>query len=348
MAMGVQAPHVCGSIHKENMMYPKLRENVWHIDPGAANAVLMTTGTSYKVPTLPALEFLKMRSYCTGHHSIGMIATKSGLSVHDVKALLASLEPSGIVVLSKVADGAEDLNAEDVRERYTRLAALWSHELRLSYIGNEFVNGDLPKIALTGWLLEMYHYIADFPAAIEHAAIHARGELGKLLMNYAEQERGHEHFVAATLQNLGVSQAEIESSVPMLSTRLVAFLMRELFEIAPWAVLPVAAMIEAQEFDDDQIETFKTTLCNRYGLAADAFDPYFRHQEIDVGMGHAQLLATHRHLIGLPDRATLDDVTNKIHDIKHAFDLQGLEIKAYYSALDGKYVPRQPVTFDSI
>ena len=194
----------------------------------------------------------------------------------------------------------------------------------------------------------MYHYIKDFPEAIEHAAQHADGRLRAVLERYAAQERGHEEYVLATLLNIGISRAEIESSIPLLATRLVGFLMRELFELAPWSVLPVAAMIEAQEFDDRQIETFKTNLSTRYGLSAAAFDPYFEHQRIDVGMGHAELLASHLELIGESDAQVLDEVTNKIHDLKHAFDLQGIEIKAYYGSLNGKYVPRQPVTFDSI
>jgi pyrroloquinoline quinone (PQQ) biosynthesis protein C len=285
------------------------------------------------------------RSQCTPNSAVDSIAQKSGLSVDDVNALLASLEPSGIVISS---GAAVEVTAEEVRDRCARLAALWSNELRTAYIGNEFARGKLPRTALAGWLLEMYHYIADFPAAIAHAARHATGKLREVLTIYAAQERGHETFVLATLENLGVSRAEAESSTPMLSTRLIGFLMRELFEIAPWTVLPVAAMIEAQEFDDSGIERFKRNLCDCYSLPADAFDPYFRHQEIDVGMGHAEMLATHGHLIEQTDPATLDDITNKIHDLKHAFDLQGLEIKAYYAELNGKYVPRQPVTFDSI
>ena len=52
---------------------------------------------------------------------------------------------------------------------------------------------------------------------------------------------------------------------------------------------------------------------------------------------------------GLADDAhVLDQVVNKIHDLKHAFDLQGIEIKAYFTTLNGKYLPRQPVTFASI
>jgi hypothetical protein len=56
----------------------------------------------------------------------------------------------------------------------------------------------------------------------------------------------------------------------------------------------------------------------------------------------------HLNLIEIDDAAVLDQVVNKIHDLKHAFDLQGIEIKAYYTTLNGKYLPRQPVTFESI
>lgn len=327
-------------------MHPRLRENVWRIDPELPRATLMTPDQTYTVPTQSALAFLKMRTYCTGYHSLDAIAERSGLSIAVVQGLLKSLAPAGVVIDS--APAGDEVSAQELRERLVKLAALWSAELRFIYIGNEFAAGELPKAALVGWLIEMYHYIHDFPEAIAHAARHAQGELRTVLAHYAQQERGHEQFVLDTLVNLGLSPQEVETSTPMLSTRLIAFLMRELFELAPWSVLPTAAMIEAQDFEDDQIEAFKKNLCDCYGLSTEAFDPYFEHQEIDVGMGHAQLLATNLHLIESTDRARLDQITNKMHDLLHAFDLQGMEIKAYYRSLDGKYIPRQPVTFDAI
>jgi hypothetical protein len=69
---------------------------------------------------------------------------------------------------------------------------------------------------------------------------------------------------------------------------------------------------------------------------------------VDWSLNHAALLAANIDLIEIDDVAILDQIVNKIHDLKHAFDLQGLEIKAYYTNLDGKYLPRQPVDFHSI
>jgi hypothetical protein len=71
-----------------------------------------------------------------------------------------------------------------------------------------------------------------------------------VLRRYADEERGHEGFVLQTLVNLGMSRVEVTTSIPLLSTRLVGFLMRELFELEPASTLMVAAVIEAQEFDE--------------------------------------------------------------------------------------------------
>lgn len=328
-------------------MFPKLRENVWHIDPQQESALLITSHAKFEVPTVPALQFLKMRTYCTGHNTLDMIAEKSGLSLTDVNILLGSLEPASIVYTAG-APTEEKLPQEYIRDVLLRACHIWSDELRISYIGNEFAGGQLPKSVLIGWLLEMYHYIKDFPKAIEHAAHHAKGRLKEVLTKYAEEEKGHEEFVLKTLVNLGLSRTEVETSIPLLSTRLVGFLMRELFELEPSSALMVAAVIEAQEFDEEKIDDFKIRLSNYYGLDPRVFEPYFKHQQIDVGLGHAELLESHLGLIDIDEQPILDQVINKLHDLKHAFDLQGIEIKHYYATLNGKYLPRQAVKFESI
>lgn len=331
---------------EDRKMFPKLRENVWHINPEQETAILITSKSTFNVPTAPALQFLRIRSYCTGQQSVDCIAEKSGLSSADVNALLQSLEPAGIVY--SLPHSEEKLGSVQVRDVLMRACHIWSNELRSSYIGNEFAAGKLPKSVLIGWLLEMYHYISDFPYAIEHGAHHATGRLKELLLKFSAEEKGHEGFVLDTLINLGLSRAEVETSIPLLSTRLIGFLMRELFETEPFSALMVAAVVEAQEFDEEQIGRFKAKLHEHYGVEARAFDPYFKHQQIDVGLGHADLLSSHLDLIETDDRCLLDRVVNGVHDLKHAFDLQGIEIKSYFTNLNGKYFPRQAVDFESI
>ena len=245
-------------------MFPKLRENVWHVNPSHETAALITSRATYQVPAVAALHFLKMRSYFTGHNSLEAIAKKSGFSMEDLTALLQSLEPAGIVYEASTSDKLVPI--EHVREKLSLACRIWSQELALGYIGNEFARGELPKTVLIGWLLEMYHYIRDFPHAIEHGARCATGELQEILHQYAEEEKGHEEFVLRTLMNLGMSKAEVHTSIPLLSTRMIGFQMRELFEVEPSSALMVAAVLEAQEFNDAQIDAFKGHLRSHYGI----------------------------------------------------------------------------------
>lgn len=326
---------------------PKLKENVFHIYPDMERANLITLQGTYNLPTTAALAFLKMRSFCTGHHSVTQIARKSGFTVEQVIACLNSLKSSGIIYSSTQTNNAGETGSE-IRNKLLKTTLLWADELKHSYIGNEFVSGKLPREALIGWLLEMYHYIMDFPEAIQAAADASSGTLKFILEKFAREERGHEIFVVKTLVNLGLSVKEIESSHPMLSTRMIGFVMRDMFSLEPSTVLLLAALVEAQEFDEDQIGIFKQKLDDYYKIGARSFDPYFDHQRIDFNLGHAKMLEDNLDLLNVSNPSLLDGMVNKLHDVKHAFDLQGAEIRSYYGDLNGKYVPRQPINYSDI
>lgn len=330
-----------------DLKYPKLRENIWHISSRSDTALLLTTRASFEVDREDALKFIRIRSYCTGVHSIEDIASKSGLSVDEVTSILASLREAE--VLCPPSGDVESPTLDEVRKTLTTITSIWSDELRNAYIGNDFVKGGLSRTALAGWLVEMYHYIKDFPWAIEHGANHTQpGKLKDVLLNYANQEKNHEEFVVKTLVNLGLKREEVKTSWPLVSTRAVALLMREMFEEEPVSVLLMAALVEAQEFRDDSIQGFKLRMQELYDLPLDTFNPFFEHQKIDVGMGHAELLERNIELFDVTDPKRLDRIVNRLHDLKHAFELQTEEIKAYYSDLEGKYFPRQPMLFSSL
>jgi hypothetical protein len=54
-------------------------------------------------------------------------------------------------------------------------------------------------------------------------------------------------------------------------------------------------------------------------------------------------------LINITELDRLDNLINKLHDLKHAFELQSLEIKAYYGEpRNGRYVQRQAMKFHAI
>lgn len=330
----------------ESTRHPRLRENLWHLEPETGRAVLITPEARFEVELPEAERFLRMRSFCNGHHSVEEIARGSGLPEAEVRSTLESLEEARVLCAPSPPRGR--VRPEVAREALLRACRIWGEELRLSYVGNELVQGGLSRTVLLGWLLEMYHYVRDFPEAIAQAARAAQGELQRVLNRYTAQERGHELFLVRTLENLGLKREEIEGSTPLVSTRLVGLLMRELFAIEPAAALLVAALVEAQEFDEPQIRLFQERIFQLYGDSEEALGPVFEHQRVDVQMGHARLLEDHLELLAVEDVETLDRLVNGLHDLKHAFDLQGLEIKEYYGTLGGKYFPRQPMGLHSL
>jgi hypothetical protein len=331
-----------------DLAYPKLRENIWHISFKSDTALLLTSRASFEVDRDDALKFLRIRSYCTGVHSVDDIASKSGLSVDDVSTILVSLREAEVLCPPAGTSEPPPPLAE-IRKTLANIVSIWSDELRTGYIGNHFMKGDQPKTTLAGWLVEMYHYIKDFPYAIEHGAKHAPpGPLKDVLLKYANQEKSHEEFVVKTLVNMGLKREEVLSSSPLVSTRAVSLLMREMFAEEPISVLLMAALVEAQEFPEDRFHVFKERMQELYGFPLTTFEPFFEHQKVDVGMGHADLFLDNLELFDITDPQRLDRMVHNVHDLKHTFELQTAEIKSYYSNLDGKYFPRQPMLFSSL
>ena len=320
--------------------HPYLRENLWQVTPDAPLAYVESPDGCFEVPTEQALAFMRIRPHCTPHNSVASIAERSGVAAPEVAAMLASLYTIGLV-------GARETG--DPIARLTRIVELGSNELARDFIGNALLDEPLPRTVLIGWLLETYHYVRDFPEAIASAAALAPdGPLKGLLMRYADEERGHERFVLATLQNLGLSAREVIESRPLVSTRAIGWLMRDLFAAAPSSVLLMAALVEAQELPEGDAEAFQAQVEARYDLPRGALAPYFEHQAIDSQLGHHRLFADNLDCFDLGDAGVRDTVVDRLHDLKHGFDLQGLEIRHYYGATTGAYLPRQPMRYGAL
>lgn len=313
-------------------MLPCLRENVWCIDPNQPTAFLMTSTATFEVPTEVALRFLRLRSWCTGLNSLDRIADRSALPIDEVEDLLRWLEPAGIIRWS-----VGDSPPGDPLEILARACRLWNDEHRIASLGSAIASGTVAQPVVRGWLLEQYHLTIDLPAAVEHGASRANGRLRGLLLDVAAQERGREKPVRQALTELGVSGMEVDSSIPLLSTRLVGFLMRELFELEPWSVLMVLAVTELRASAGETANTSEGPL-----------SPYLHELKVHAGLGHAGLLEANSELVTVDDSRRVDRALNMVHDLMHAFDLQRQEVMSYFGSLDGKYFPRQAVSLASI
>lgn len=299
----------------------------------------------YEIPRHEAEEFLKIRAFCTGHARVEDIARKGGLPLERTRQIIASLAENDM--LRRPWRPFESLSADDIQQTMRVATGLWAQQLRETHIAVEVFNGEVSFQVAVGWLLESYHYIHCFPAALEVAAASAAGTLHHVLQDYAAQEQGHELFVEQTLCRLGLSSDEIRSSVPLVTTRLIDLLMRELFRDTPCAALLVAAMVEADDFAPEELQGLQAAFARHYEVDLDCLAPYFRHSQIDADLGHAKLADAHSHLLRWHSESQLARTVNRLHDLKHAFDAQKLEIKAYYGQV-GNYFPRQRVDYFSL
>jgi hypothetical protein len=331
---------------KDWAVYPKFRHNLWTTyDDQPDVTYLVVSHSKFEIPKSEADTFLRFRGHCTGHHTIPEIARKSEVAEETTRAIVASLIDAQV---SRPAyRPLSTMTAEEIRSVLFAACRIWGEQLSETYIAADIKAGKLSADVMRGWLLETYHYIRNFPDAVAEAAAHATGELRDVLTEYARQERGHETFILKCLKNMGFKAEEVEDSIPLVSTRLVDMLMRELFRAAPAAALLVAAVVEAQDLQVEDATAFREAIQAHYGVPADALLPLQEHMLIDAELGHGQLMTKYAHLIDFKDETLVHNVVNRMHDIKHAFDLQSLEISSYY-AHPGNYVPRQFVDFFAV
>ncbi|TAK74622.1 MAG: hypothetical protein EPO11_06625 [Gammaproteobacteria bacterium] len=331
---------------KDFKVFPKFRHNLWTSYEDVPDMTCLTVSHGvYEVPTEEASKFLKIRSFCTGYNNIVGIAEKSKIPIDEIQSIVDSLIE--IDALHLPFKPLEILTKQEIIYTLDAATKIWSEQLYDTHISRDIFLGKTSKNVVIGWLLETYHYVKSFPDALEIASNHAGGKLKEILIEYTKQEKGHEWFILQSLLKAGLSKQEIENSIPLISTRTIDFLFKELFSLEPCAVLLVARIIEAEDFDVNSANEVAKILYEIHGFPIDMLKSFFDHVEVDSKLGHHQLLENNLKLLEEINPCRLHDIVNKLHDIKHAFDLQKLEIKDYYDKI-GNYLPRQYVDFFAI
>ena len=306
--------------------------------------VLDIAGASFEISTADANIFLQFRGLCTGHHSIGDIAQKTGISHERITSMIDTFSEIGMLRKSS------DISLEPKVLTQTVLSAceLWAAQLADTNIFNDILYNQETLSTLKGWLLETYHYIKTFPHTVQLAAsLEADPHLKNVFEVYAGQEMGHEEFVLNCLTCLGFTRNEVENSIPLVTTRMISLLMNEMVTRKPSTILCIAKMIEASEFDLESVNNIRSLMSGKYGISGNSLNALFEHTRVDYELGHETLLDENIAYLSFSSEQEASDILNRLHDIKHAFDAQKLEIKDYYNH-DGNYVPRQRVDYYAI
>lgn len=332
--------------NRDFFLHPKFRHNLW-LRPAEKPEItyLTVSNGTYEIPSTQADEFFTIRAHCTGHNTIEEISKRSNVSVEKIETILAPFQE--VEMTHPTIKNPLLLSDEEVEKTFLMLAQLFGEHLAETNITSDILSGKLKKEVVLGWLSETYHYIKFFPKTLNIAKKYAKGQMKEIIQKYACQEQGHEIFILKTLEAIGFKKQEIESSVPLVSTRTIQFILEDLFHYEPATVFIVASIIESVDYHDRSKQKFARAMKKLYGFPIKIWDPLFEHIQIDNKLEHQKLLEKNIQYVKKINRKKLNNVVNKLHDLKHAFDLQKLEIKNHYS-VSGSYVPRQFISFFSI
>jgi len=327
---------------------PKFRHNlIFTYSDKPKEAYIVASHSTFQVSQKDAQEFLKIRSFCTGYNEISAISEKSGISTKKINKILQSLYDADM--FRRPARNLTLIDKSEIVNQLLVLSKMWGKQLEETYIAADLNAGDSTKNSLIGWLFETYHYIKNFPQAIWTAYKYAADtELKNVYAEYYRQEQGHEKFILECLIRLGFKQDEIVNSIPLVATRLICLMMDELFKYCPESLLLIANIIESNEDSTlDDFRSFRLSLEKKYSLPDGSLIALQKHSELDYQLGHASLAKKHEKFLYNITCEKIHILINLIHDIKHAFDAQSMEIKEYYNQV-GNYIPRQPVDYFSI
>jgi pyrroloquinoline quinone (PQQ) biosynthesis protein C len=98
-------------------------------------------------------------------------------------------------------------------------ARLLLAELDTHPAAQRLFNGSIDTNGYTAWLVQTYHYVRWTTPLLEHAGLRMQRqgwhvELGRLLLQKASEERGHERWLLADLKHLGWTREQVESTPP--------------------------------------------------------------------------------------------------------------------------------------
>jgi hypothetical protein len=322
---------------------PKFIHNLWTpYDDDPLHIQLRTSKGYFEVDKIDAALFLKIRSLCTGNRTQEEIAVLTKIPIAKVNEIIDSLASIGTI---RQEEDIQLISDNDFRNKLLIACEMWGEQLAETNLFLEILSGNHPVNVFKGFLLETYHYIKDFPEILHCAAEKAiDSNLKEEIFNYYLQELGHESFIMLDLMKLGFSEKEVENSVPLVSTQTIIWLMKDLFERFPFTVFLVAKVIEADDFDENLGDEIRDSIQTNLQVDRSTLDGLIEHMKVDYSLGHSQLLEKNLQYIIFEEKEAIHFVINRIHDIKHAFDLQKLEIIQYYTQ-EGNYIPRQRVDY---
>lgn len=324
--------------------YPKFIHNLWTKFNNKKEVYYLSfLNNYYEVDTEKANNFLKFRSFCTGNNTIDEVSIKSNIDKNIIKGMLKEFKEIGMIRENE--KDINEYNKNQILEKIKDACNLWREQLDETNIFHLIVKGETSYETFVGFLFECYHYIKLFPTVIKEAYdLEENKELKNEFYEFYKQELNHEEYVLSSLMKLGYKKHEVENSIPLVSTKNIIDHMKNLVKIHPFSLFFINKIIESDSDEKEINDKLKDIISNKFSINRDVLNTFFEHSSIDYKLSHYSLLEKNIAHFYLNENTISHDILNYLHDIKHCFDLQKLEILEYYNKI-GNYIPRQKVDF---
>ena len=285
--------------------------------------------------------FLRFKSLLDGHYTVEEIAQISNVKLDDVRQIVSQFEQHGLL---QSRQGEDEVRYDEFKRQIEETSLMWRRQIGLHPLFGGLTEKTYGREIFVGLLIETYHYVRLLPQRISGVANQNEDSpLSRALANYAIEEADHHEALGEALAQLPRIGSRVSCSHPAAGTLSLLNNFTAIGIRNPFSLLTCLALVEARESEVAEASLNFCTLASEFDLE-DVAEPFVRHMEMDVSMGHSDLLeGVHPDTYNLP-LALAHEVVNDLHDTKHVFDIFHDSVINYYSDISN-YIPRHRVDY---
>ncbi|WP_409463465.1 iron-containing redox enzyme family protein [Amycolatopsis sp. GA6-003] len=290
-------------------------------------------------------QFLTIKRYLDGRHSIKQIAEKAEADEESVRAIVHTFDELGLLHRSTPLD---PIPGDVFGKQIASSCDMWGRQIGYHNLFSGLDSGELRSEVYLGIILETYHYVKSAPRHIATAIAHCDDErLIPILSQYFTEEYNHAGLLVQALTKMGIPQEEVIGAHPVIGTWS---LINNLCEIARRDTLSYIACTTLFEARADDFEAGAESLrraARTAGFPAECAEPLITHMRIDIEAGHTGLLDEALEVLGSVPAEKAHQAVNNLHDLKHSYDQFHDQVIQYYSDI-ANYIPRLKVDYFSL
>ena len=256
-----------------------------------------------------------------------------------VPKFIDALADAGL--LYKLGDLPAKMTGVEFHARFNTVLASWLTEAFAHPFWERMMSGRGSAKLFTGWLIELYHYTENANRHMPLSCAHAHEKPIKQLRakHYAE-EWNHYHYFMKSLKELGFTEPQISTSVPLPMTLALSNFMREAARRDVLAYSICSAVLEGTSTDRRTYNPYYDKSAELYGIPRSAVQPIYAHLDLDIQYQHSDLfLEIMQHVPEISaERASV--VLDYGHQLVEHIWLWTENIEKYYQAESNPVVRR--------